>query len=167
MKRKLGLLVIAALAFVGVGLAASPAQAAPVAHASAAGSAAAYNPYVLCGPGYTLARSEGVVRFDDPVRVATFYLMYNPFLDRFCGVTIKSRFVGISTETMAGVGGASGTVIINSGPRLFFAGPVSDRPTVDASGRCVLYGASLTDPQGNTYFHATANPAIGWSRYCR
>jgi hypothetical protein len=159
MKRTLGLVGAAAmLASTAIGV------AAPAAHAE---SAAAVTPSVLCGPGFTLAKQENVVRFGDPVPAGTFNLMYNRFADTFCGVTVKTRFVGASTDTMAAVGGANPGMVVNSGPRLVIAGPVFDR-TGDfaSSGRCVLYGASVTDPQGNAYFHETANPAIGWSMYC-
>jgi len=133
--------------------------AAPAAHAATAATA---DPHLLCGPGYVVARQEAVVRFGDPVPVARFHLMYSPFVDTFCGVTVKTRYIGISTDTMAAVGGVDGPMVINTGPRLLFAGPVYDRP----DKRCVLYGASLTAPDGQMYFHETANPAIGWSRYC-
>jgi hypothetical protein len=159
MKRKINLLVaIVALALTAIGLAPSAAHAA---------TATAGNPYALCGLGFTIAKQERVVRFDDPAPVATFYLMYNRLTDSFCGVTIKTRYVGTSTETMAAVRGAAQTMVINSGPRFYVAGPVFDRPGDFGSlGRCVLYGASLTDPKGKQYFHETANPAIGWSLYC-
>jgi hypothetical protein len=133
--------------------------AAPTAHAATVSTA---DPHLLCGPGYVVARQEAVVRFGDPVPVARFHLMYNPFVDTFCGVTVKTRFVGVGTETMAAVGGVDGPMVVNTGTRLLFAGPVFDRP----DARCVLYGASLTAPDGQLYFHETANPAIGWSRYC-
>jgi hypothetical protein len=158
MKRKPGLLaVIATLALGAVGL------TAPAAHAATVNPS---NPYLLCGVGFTLARNEAVVRDGDPGPAATFDLMYNPITDTFCGITIKTRFLGVNTETMAGVGGASGTVITNTGPRLYHAGPVWEHPGFGSTGRCVAYGASLTDPAGRTYYHQTANPAIGWSLYC-
>jgi hypothetical protein len=160
MKRKSGLLGVIATLAIAVG------STAPAAHAATANPYNPYNPYALCGVGFTLARTEGVVRDADPTPVATFYLMYNQSTDKFCGITIKSRYVGVNTEAMAGVGGATGSVVTDSGPHSYFAGPVRDRPGFGSTGRCVLYGASLTDPAGRTYYHKTANPAIGWSRYC-
>jgi hypothetical protein len=158
MKRKPALLgVIATLALAAVAL------TAPAAHA---GAVNLDDPYASCGAGFTLARNEAVVRDGDPESVATFYLLYNPITDTFCGITIKSRYLGVATDTMAGVGGASGSVVTSSGPRLYFAGPIWEHPGLGSAGRCVAYGASLTDPAGRTYYHQSANPAIGWSSYC-
>jgi hypothetical protein len=162
--RRLAVLAAVPLATLIATVGAAPAAnagagAAPAANAAGASAA---DPRLLCGPGYVGVRQEAVVRFDDPVPVARFHLMYNPFIDTFCGVTVKTRYVGVGTETMAAVGGVEGPMVINAGPRLLLAGPVYDRP----DQRCVLYGASLIAPDGQQYFHETANPAIGWSRYC-
>src|SRR3954468_10914877 len=106
MKRTLRrLAVLAALPLATLAVTVGGAPAAHAATASTATSAAAVDPHLLCGSGYVTARQEAVVRFDDPVPVARFHLMYNPFINTFCGVTVKTRFVGVSTETMAGVGG--------------------------------------------------------------
>jgi hypothetical protein len=144
----------AALAAIGLTAAAAHADVNPT------------DPYAACGVGFALVRREAVVRTGEPAPAATFYLLYNPAIDTFCGVTSKDKYIGVDTETMAGVGGASGTVLTSSGRRLYFAGPVWERPGLGSTGRCVAYGASLTDAVGNTYHHESANPAIGWSLYC-
>ena len=157
MKRVLGIFAVIAASVVAV-----IGAAAPAAHA-------AVNPInasALCGVGYTLAKQENVVAFGDPVPAATFHLMYNPSVDTFCGVTVKSLYLGVPTQTSADLLGVSGIVISNSGPRLFIAGPVVDRPFSSERGRCVAYGANLTAPDGKSYSHETANAAIGLSLYC-
>jgi hypothetical protein len=155
MKRNPGFLgVVAMLLVAAIGLTAEGAHAAIVV------------PYGSCGVGFTLVRKEAVVRADEAAPAAAFYLAYSVVTGTYCGITRKSRYIGVETETSAGVGGASGKVITSSGPQLYLAGPVWDRPGFGSNHRCVLYGASLTAPDGRTYYHESANPAIGWSMYC-
>jgi hypothetical protein len=156
-KQKLRVLaVITALAVVAIGAWAPAANAA----------VNPFNPFASCGFGYTIAKQENVIAYGDPVPAARYFLMYNPTIDTFCGVTIKSLYVGVATDTSASVSGLSNTTHTDLGPRLFVAGPVKDHPFSNELGRCVLYGASLTAPDGKSFFHETANPAIGFSLYC-
>jgi hypothetical protein len=132
---------------------------------TASASVNPYNPYALCGFGYTLKVKENVVRYGDPLPAATLYVMYNPATNLFCGVTIKERYIGVPTETGVGMYGYNETYASDQGMHFYYAGPVWQLGGFGGP-KCIAYGAHMTDPLGNHYYHESANPAIGVTPYC-
>lgn len=146
-------------------LAATFLFAATMAAPAAQASVNPYSPSVLCGLGYQVKVVEDVVRWNDPVPAAELYLLHNPTTNLFCAVTIKQLWVGVPTETSVGVIGGTGQDLHDSGWHYYYAGPVWQVPGF-GQPNCIGYGASLTDPYGNIYYHESANPAIGYGVYC-
>ncbi len=156
-RRLWGLVALGALV---VGATAAPAHAKPMEPNTVAD---------MCGPGYVVVRSEQVVRFDDTLPAGVVHIEYNPFTRSFCGFAIKSRWVGVATDMhVATVGADMETTPVNSvsGPSFHAIGPSRRQAWEDSGKNCVLFGARITDPQGNQYFHQSANPAIGFTRLC-
>ncbi|MGW3249821.1 hypothetical protein ACWDCX_04555 [Streptomyces fungicidicus] len=150
----------AALGAVALGLGAAPATAAPLAP-SAVGD--------MCGAGYAYVHAEPVVRSGSTLPAGTVYVQYDPYTRTFCGFALKSRWVGMATDMHVATVGASGAAEEGnslSGTSLYAMVP-SREPAWEHDGRdCVLFGARMSDPQGNQYFHQSANAAIGYTRLC-
>lgn len=97
----------------------------------------------MCGTGYAYVHAEPVVRSGSTLPAGTVYVQYDPYTRTFCGFALKSRWVGMATDMHV------------------------REPAWEHDGRdCVLFGARMSDPQGNQYFHQSANAAIGYTRLC-
>lgn len=156
MKTKLiqKVVIAVAVAAVLIGIAAMPAAA----------DNNSYNPYSLCGFGYTtLAHREPIVAGgEDPLPAGTLYIIHNPTYGKYCAVSIKSRWVGVATDTMVGLVGG-GPDASASGLRYYYGGPVYQ--TLWSDG-CLAFTARITSPTGVEYWHESVNPAVGYGRYC-
>ncbi|MEV0693123.1 hypothetical protein [Streptomyces sp. NPDC050388] len=149
-----------ALGALALGVAAAPAAAAPLAPSTVGD---------VCGAGYAYVHAEPIVRSDSTLPAGTVYVQYNAYTRSFCGFAVKSQWVGVATEMSVATVGSSGTANQSnsaSGPRLYSIGPSRDTAWESDGKHCVLFGASISDPEGNQYFHQSANPAIGYTRLC-
>lgn len=156
MKRRISVLIMTILA--ALGASAAPAQA----------DYNPYNPYALCGFGYLAGKTEQVTAGGDPLPAGTLHILYNPGLDTFCAVTIKSRWVGIGTDSWIGLAGGTTGYVDSTGIRFYYNGPIYSRPFADHSmGTCISFGSRITSPGGVEYWHESVNPAIGYGLYCR
>jgi hypothetical protein len=149
-----------ALGVLALGVTAAPAAAAPAAP-SMTGD--------MCGVGYVYVRSESVVRHDSILPAGTVYVEYNPYTRSFCGFAVKSQWVGVATDMHVATVGASGTAGEKnsvSGSSLYAIGPSREAAWESDGQDCVLFGASISDPWGNHYYHRSANAAIGYTKLC-
>lgn len=149
-----------ALGALALGAAAAPAAAAPSAPSTVGD---------VCGAGYAYVHAEPVVRSGSLLPAGTVYVEYNPYTRSFCGFAVKSRWVGVMTDMHVATVGASGTADKGnslSGPSLYAMGPSRETAWEHDGQDCVLFGARISDPEGNQYFHQSANAAIGYTRLC-
>jgi hypothetical protein len=117
-----------------------------------------YSPQGVCGSGYSVVKQKRLTAFSNPkVHMATAYLLYSAATGNNCAVTIKRRAIGKPTYTKTilkkrGTGNPYDG-ITDRGWFRYYAGPVY----VNAPGRCVRYGAVVSQPKGsrNLVFYRT------------
>ena len=132
---------------------AAPAQANPDTNAEAAR---------LCGSGYRVVNDPGgtparrAVKTSAGVVYGHVYLTYNSSSRKNCVVTIKSRFVGVATWTVADLavqgrsGPCSGWYCDWGNFKQYAGGPPNYKTTVAAGGRCVeYYGYIFSGPNAS------------------
>ncbi|MCZ7434844.1 hypothetical protein O7598_00375 [Micromonospora sp. WMMC241] len=133
-----------------------------VALAGTGARASEVTPSTLCGPGYATVDQDPIRDAGTGELLGTVHLLRNLLTGFGCAVTVKSAYAGTLTPTRVHLDPEWLPFSVDEGGRRYAAGPVHGY----VRAGCVIWGGSMTGPDGVVHQHERANPAIGGAVTC-